>query len=281
MSHSTTPDQPQHQYYDDEIDLKELVIKLWQRKLWIIVATAVIASLSLIYTQITPAVFSIEVEYRLPLVAQEVILSKYEINSKERKNLAERVLNKLNNEEYIKRLVNSGEKLSYLREFDEPAKELDLKVIDFKNYSDLLTSVHISMEAIDPEFGTEVLLYVINNAISDSESELLKEIEISNELQISMLQEELLAYENAYTYSKDIEWEQFGIRLADVRMDIEMQKLLSPSTEVIALGSVAVLEDEEPKKVRPRAALIIALGIILGLMLGSFLALVVPVREGK
>ena len=53
------------------------------------------------------------------------------------------------------------------------------------------------------------------------------------------------------------------------------------SVAVIALGSVAVLEDEEPKKVRPRSALIVALGIILGLMLGSFLALVVPVHEQK
>lgn len=71
--------QPQ---YDDEIDLIELISKLWQEKLTIIFSTAIATTLGIIYLIVTPSTYQAMIQIEPPTTPELSIINNSQIISK-------------------------------------------------------------------------------------------------------------------------------------------------------------------------------------------------------
>jgi len=267
MSHSTRPDQPQHQYYDDEIDLRELVMKLWQRKLWILATTFVAALFTWVYLATTTPIYRVSVQLNAPVAEQLLSFQGSTLPNLTNDGLIDRVLFVFQNSEVSAVVLD---KLS--TNYTAPVVSVPDVSVDTRQYT-------LSIDYSDAEFAAEYLnelaVFVLEHAVSD----FINEMETYRSAEIERLTGIVNTIRKDQGMLADINHSDLLLPYISALYE---QKSIQPELIVKDLGSIETKAEPTTRPIKPKKSLILALGVVLGLMLGLFIALVIPVkREGK
>jgi LPS O-antigen subunit length determinant protein (WzzB/FepE family) len=112
--------------YDDEIDLVELILNLWKEKLTIIISTAIVTALGLIYALTSTPVYEATLQIESPTASQLIALNNTQIIGVNPNSAFSSFLNILESAIHKKRLIEE-EKPLLSRLLNKPEADITLE----------------------------------------------------------------------------------------------------------------------------------------------------------
>jgi len=207
MSHSTRPDQPEHQYYDDEIDLSELFKKIWDRKFWVVLITVVISAIALSYAMSVTPIYEVKSVLSPPQDSQLVDLkeSKFQdftasqifqrfIYVIESNTLKREVFDAYYNELATKEGASAGD---IEVQFDGFLNNLSFVVPkDSNNSIGTLNNSILKLTHHNPQLASEIVNSLVENALDHARLEMINDLEMERLSNIDQLNRKIEQFVN-------------------------------------------------------------------------------------
>lgn len=207
------------QNYQDEIDLKELFITIWEKKIFIVVFTAIITILSIVYVSIKTPIY----EASALVEIGEYKLDNNTVNSVDNANNLEKKLRTL----YIDMQKNVQDKSSWITSINV--------IKGLKNF------IEIKSEAISNEKAEEEILKLLT-FVQEEHSKILednkkqKELQLKNiDLNISDIKSRTVALIDKKLVSNNKTLEDLENQLALVDENLKKIDTLNPSLAALKL----------------------------------------------
>ncbi|MGI9862082.1 Wzz/FepE/Etk N-terminal domain-containing protein [Moorella naiadis] len=252
--------------YDDEIDLRELLLVLWRQRVLIAVVTLIAAVAAVLASLALPRVYRVEA-----LIQMERLDNKQSVQSEGKEILESRALLTA----ALNQLAVQADPLTF-KATGQPVKDTDY--------------LQFSLEGRDPAQLTKVADKIVALFI-DKRNQIYKERRATLEEDLHRITTDLQQSETDKGKFDDliaslqkaplsaIEQKIYALQLAQMQ-DFQaqekvglMQQYLTLQDKLAAMQPAKIVDGfSEPMQVRPRLALNVAVALILGLMVGVFLA---------
>ena len=242
-------------YRDDEIDLVELAIKIWQRKIWIIAITLVFTILAIIYAKLATPTFKLEGVFRPISNEQFTELNLSGVVEITPEKAMERYLNILESRELRRQLFNQpgiGEKYSPEEKtattdqiFDKFNEDLKVVVpVEKKGGGFIADANFLNFFHENPEYGAGVVNTMLDLANKLSVQELKAEYVLIRDKKITFL-------ENSITNKLKLAKEDRELRIRalteqntlEVRNVLDRLEVARVTSKMVRMDRIKVLQE--------------------------------------